>query len=654
MKRGSKKPVAKRSRKSAAKPPRKGAGGKPAKPVLKSGSKSAAKPRRSFFGRLFYWAAVTGVWAGIAAIGVVAYYALDLPDVDRLGEDSARARTTLLAADGSEMAVFGERRGVWTDVRDAPVALVQAVLATEDRRFYSHFGIDILGLGRATLANIKARRIVQGGSTISQQLAKNLFLTPERTLKRKIQELMLAVWLEHIFSKDQILTLYLNRVYLGAGTYGIDGASRRYFAKPVTELNAWQSAVLAGLLKAPSRYSPTNSQANAEARAGQVVDNMVDAGFLTVDEAREVRRLPLAVKATPALGGARYFADWVMPRFSGYIGTGDGDLVIQTTLDPRLQSLAEKAVSNILDRDGETMRAGQAALVALSTDGAVRAMVGGRSYTASQFNRATQARRQPGSAFKLFVYLAAMETGLTPDSVMRDTPIILDGWQPRNYSGQFLGSVTLREAMARSINTVAVKLSERVDRRQVIAAAQRLGITTTITGHPSVALGTSEVRLIELTGAYAAVANGGFLVAPHGVTEVRAGTGRLLFERPSEDRPRVMLDLQVSQLAGMLQEVIATGTGQAARLDRPAAGKTGTSQDFRDAVFVGYTADLVAGVWVGNDDGAPMRRVAGGGLPARIWRDFMAPATKDSPVRELLPVDKDKKRGLWDRLFSRK
>ncbi|MFQ5533822.1 MAG: transglycosylase domain-containing protein [Sphingomonadales bacterium] len=611
----------------------------------------ASKPSRSLVGSLFYWAMVAGIWAAIAGVGLVGYYALDLPNVEGLGRTTTRVTITVLADDGSEIAVFGERRGAWISAEEAPASLIQAVLATEDRRFFEHSGIDIIGLARATVANIRAGRIVQGGSTITQQLAKNLFLSPERTIKRKLQELMLAAWLEHVFSKDQILALYLNRVYLGAGTFGVDGAAHRYFAKPVTALNSRQTALLAGLLKAPSRYAPTNNRRNAQARTDQVIANMVDAGFLTAAQAARTRRLPLGLKPAANLDNARYFADWVMRKVSAYAGAGHGDLVVQTTLAPRLQRFAEHAVTDALARDGQRLKANQAALIALAPDGAVKAMVGGRSYAGSQYNRVTQARRQPGSAFKLFVYLAAMEAGLTPDSVMRDAPIILEGWQPRNYGGVHAGEVTLSEALTKSINTVAVKLSERVDRRRVVAAARRLGISTPVTGHPSVALGTAEVRLLDLTAAYGALASGGLKTLPHGIAEIRTASGQVLFQRKSSGRPRVVLARQVGQLNDMLSQVLVTGTGKAARLDRPAAGKTGTSQDFRDAVFVGFTADLVAGVWVGNDDGAPMRRVTGGGLPARIWRDFMVSANEGLPARPL-PRPRAKKRNLWERIFS--
>ena len=599
------------------------------------------------------------LWGVIATVVVIGVFALDLPDIGTLNQAGARRPgITVLGIDGRQIASYGDLHGEWLTVDDLPKPLIDAVLATEDRRFYHHFGIDLHGLARALWVDIRARHVVQGGSTITQQLAKNLFLTPRRTIKRKAQELLLALWLEHLFTKNQILTLYLNRVYLGAGNYGVDAAARHYFGHSARTLNLAEAAMIAGLLKAPSRYAPTSDPVRARARAAQVIRNLVDAGRL--DEPAATRALAAMPKLKPptALSSARYFADWVVQKLPRLVGTTGHDLVIRTTLDPRLQRLGEHAVEANLARDARRRRAGQAALVVITPEGAVRAMIGGRSYGKSQFNRATQALRQPGSAFKLFVYLAAMEAGLTPDSVMRDSPVILEGWRPRNYSGRYRGEVTLRQALVHSINTVAVKLSERVNRRRVIAAARRLGLTGKMTARPSLALGTSEVRLIELTAAYGMLANDGRPVHPFGILDIRDASGTVLYRRPERREDAVIDPLVLGELNDMLIDVLKTGTGRAARLDRPAAGKTGTSQDFRDAFFIGYTADLVAGVWVGNDDGTPMRKVTGGGLPAHIWRDFMAPAVADMPVRDLPRYRpehrKKKKRGFFSRLFSRK
>jgi penicillin-binding protein 1A len=541
----------------------------------------------------------------------------------------------VVAADGAALATFGGLYGEPVRVAGLPPYLPQAVLAVEDRRFYGHFGIDPLGLARAAIANVRAGHIVQGGSTITQQLAKNLFLTPERTLKRKIQETLLAFWLERKFAKDQILSIYLNRVYLGAGAYGVDAAATKYFGKPASRVSLYEAALLAGLLKAPSRYAPTQAADLARARARLVLASMVKAGYITEAQAEEARANPARFAPRPGAEGGRYFADWIIDQLSGFVGHVDEDLVVSTTLDPRLQRIAEAEVEAMLSGPGKAANVGQAALVVLSPSGAVRAMVGGRNYGASQFNRATQALRQPGSAFKLFVYLAALERGLGPATRTADAPLQVSGWTPRNYDGKYLGQMSLGQALALSRNTVAVRVAEKVGRNRVVAVARRLGITTELEARPSLALGAAEVTLIELTAAYAALANKGAGVWAHGIKEVRDRQGRILYRRRGSGPGRVIAPDDVAAMTGMLVRVIAEGTGKAAALGRPAAGKTGTSQDFRDAWFVGYTADLVAGVWLGNDDETPMKKVTGGGLPAKLWRAVMAEAHEGRPARPL-------------------
>ena len=595
------------------------------------------RPRR---GRLLLWALKWGlilaIWGAVAIAGIAAYYAYDLPDVSGLAAATRRPSITVVAADGAPIAAYGGLYGEPVRVADLPPHLPRAVLATEDRRFYSHFGLDPFGLVRAAWANLRARRIVQGGSTITQQLAKNLFLTPERTLRRKIRETLLALWLEYRFTKDQILTIYLNRVYLGAGTYGVDAAARKYFGKSARDVSLYEAALLAGLLKAPSRYAPTRAAGLARARAERVLGAMVAAGFITEAEARAARAHPARFAPAPAAGrGARYFADWVVDQLAGFVGNLDRDLVVRTTLDTRLQGRAQARVAALLGGPGKAAGVTQAAVVVLSPNGAVRAMVGGRDYAASQFNRATQALRQPGSAFKLFVYLAALEAGLTPDQPMADAPVTIAGWSPRNYDGKHLGEMTLTRALALSRNTVAVRVAARAGLSRVIAAARRLGITTPLESDLSLALGAGEVTLIELTAAYGALANDGIGVWAHAITEVRGADGAVLYRRAGSGPGRVVGRAQVADMNRMLAEVIASGTGKAARLARPAAGKTGTSQDFRDAWFVGYSADLVAGVWLGNDDETPMARVTGGGLPAKLWRGVMEDGHQGRPVRPL-------------------
>ena len=589
------------------------------------------KPDRSRRSRLILgtakWSLILTIWGGVALGVVVAWYAYDLPDIDNLDLPARKASITLTDADGREISTYGDIYGDPLRLADVPPYLVQAIVATEDRRFFDHFGFDPVAVARAAVTNVRAGRVRQGGSTLTQQLAKNIFLKPDRTLRRKVQELLLAFWLEANFTKEQIFTLYINRVYLGSGTYGVDAAARRYFAKSARQVSLHEAAVLAGLLKAPSRYSPVRSRKAAEDRAKIVLGTMVAAGFLDEKTAKRTaaRRLR-PVAGTKRSDAARYFTDWALERVTGFVGRAGKDLIVRTTMDARLQRLAEKRLRAALAKDGKARRISQAALVSMSPDGSVRALVGGRDYGASQFNRAFQALRQPGSAFKLFVYLAAMENGLTPDDQFVDGPLRIGKWRPRNYGGNFLGSVTLREAMARSVNTVAVQVSERVGRGKVIDSARRLGITSPLKSHPSLALGASEVSLVELTAAYGVIANGGVAVWPHGISEIRERGGRVLYRRTDGAAAQVVDPDAVRRTNELLRAVVAWGSGKAANLVRPVAGKTGTSQGFRDAWFVGYTNELVTGVWMGNDDSSPMKKVTGGSQPARLWRDFMVPA----------------------------
>ncbi len=613
------------------------------KPASTAAKKSGSLNERSRRSRVILltlkWSVIAGIWGVIALGVVVAWYAYDLPDIDKLEAPTRKASITLTDADGREITSYGDLYGDPLRLADVPPYLVQAIVATEDRRFFEHLGFDPYALGRAVVANVIAGRVRQGGSTLTQQLAKNVFLKPDRTLRRKVQELLLAFWLEANFTKEQIFTLYINRVYLGSGTFGVDAAARRYFGKSARRVTLHEAAVLAGLLKAPSRYSPLRSRKAAEDRARVVLGTMVAAGFLDEQTAKNAGRQSLRLAATTKRSNAaRYFTDWALERVAGFAGARGRDLIVRTTMDSRLQSLAEKQLRATLVKHGKSRHISQAALVSMSPDGAVRALVGGRDYGTSQYNRAFQAQRQPGSAFKLFVYLAAMENGLTPDDQFIDGPLRIGKWRPRNYGGNFLGSVTLREAVARSINTVAVQVSEKVGRGKVIDAARRLGITSPLKSHPSLALGASEVSLVELTAAYGVIANGGVAVWPHGISEIRERGGSVLYRRTDGAAAQVVEPGAVQRVNDLLRAVVAWGSGKAANPKRPAAGKTGTSQDFRDAWFVGYTGELVTGVWMGNDDSSPMKRVTGGSLPALLWRDFTIPALDGVSAKPLAPV----------------
>ena len=598
----------------------------------------ASKSRRSggWLRRGIYWFLVLSIWAGLGFAGLFAFYAYDLPDIDAVEGIVRAPNVTLITVDGTEVASFGGHYGEPVVLGDLPPHLPRAVIAVEDRRFYRHFGIDLRGLARATLRNMTAGRIVEGGSTITQQLAKNLFLTPERTIKRKVQEVMLALWMEQRFTKDQILTIYLNRVYLGSGAYGVDAAARRYFGKPATEVTLYEAALVAGLLKAPSRLNPMRNPNQAETRAALVLGAMQDVGF--IDEIERQAALVAKTRSRPVVkGGAPYFSDWIMAQLRGYLGEVNRDIKVVTTLDPRLQEIAREELRRVIEVEGEGRRVEQGAMVILSKDGAVRAMVGGRDYAESQFNRATQALRQPGSAFKPFVYLTALETSeMVPDTRVVDEPVDIAGWRPRNFNDKYYGNVTLRESFARSLNSVAAQMVRDVGPRKVVDTARRLGITTEMEANGSIALGASEVTLLELTGAFAAFAADGRGVWPHGILEIRSGNGEVFYRRLAGSGPgQVMRSDHARQMVDMMHAVVEWGSGKTANPGRPAAGKTGTSQQFRDAWFVGFSGGLVTGVWYGNDDNSAMDGVTGGSLPAGSWRRVMVRALEGEATEPL-------------------
>ncbi len=604
---------------------------------------NGGKPRS----RLWVWVSnilALGVWAAVAAGVVLVYLALNLPPIDA---NALTRRPNIVIQDsaGAELGSFGDNYGDTVALTDLPKHLPAAVVAVEDRRFYDHFGIDLRGLARAMLTNIQAKGVVQGGSTITQQVAKNLFLTPERTITRKLREMMLALWLERNFTKDEILTIYLNRVYLGAGTYGVEAASQRYFGRSAKDVGIYQSAVLAGLLKAPSRYNPTNNTDLAKQRAEIVLKTMVETGALSETQAKGARQnATLILKnaaATKNTLRARFFSDWVLSQIESFVGTVDRDLVVRTTLRAPIQAAAEAALARQLEISGLAQNIGEGAVLSLSPDGAVRAMVGGRDYADSQFNRVTQALRQPGSAFKPFVYLAALDAGYAPDDLVTDGPINIAGWKPQNFSGKYLGPVSVQDALAESINTVAVRLAQATGPKAVVTTAQRLGITSDMKPELSLALGSAEVTLLELTAAYAPLANGGLAILPYAITAITDRDGVVLYQRQGDELGRVIAPGRVATMNRMMRGVIEHGTGTAATFGFPAAGKTGTSSDFRDAWFVGYSAELVTGVWVGNDDGGFMKAVTGGGVPARVWHDVMASAHKDHQPIDLPGLEDD-------------
>lgn len=578
------------------------------------------------------------VWLKRGGLAILASFLLLLTwlaiaaPVSRTAQPIVPPQLTLASSDGTPFV----RAGAITDrpvtIATLPPHVPQAFLAIEDRRFYDHWGIDPLGIGRALWSNIKGDAGLQGGSTITQQLAKITYLENRRTIGRKLQELPIALWLEIWLTKDEVLERYLSNAYFGDNTYGLRAASLHYFYRQPERLTLTQSAMLAGLMKAPSRYAPTRNLEGARARERVVLAAMVEAGYLTPDKARAVPLASIDHRPPPRLARGSYFADWAMAEARTRRGGAYAGEKVVTTLDRRLQRLAEQVA-----RAG-TPRGAQVALVAMRQNGEVVAMVGGRDYDASPFNRATQAQRQPGSTFKLVVYLAALRAGLTPDTMVSDTPIDSGSYRPSNAGGRYRGEITLRQAFARSSNVVAVRLYNRLGHKAIQSAAAELGITRTLPTNASVALGSADLTLIELTAAYAAIAEGEAPVEPHALKRSQKSFIDSLFDSRTALGSRT-----VAQLRDLLRSAVSDGTGSAARLAVPTYGKTGTSQDSRDALFVGYAGDLVVGVWIGHDDNRPLGNASGGGAPARIWRNFMAQALpgaapRPKPAPEPLPI----------------
>ena len=573
----------------------------------------------------------------------VTWSLLNLPETESI-QISRQPSITFLDKQGRIIASYGDIYGQTIQYKNLPRNLINAVIITEDKSFFSHIGIDLRGILRATYVNLKAGKIIQGGSTITQQLAKNLFLTPERSFTRKLHELILSFWLEMRFTKEQILSIYLNRVYLGSGTYGVQAASEKYFNKKVEELNLYECALIASLLKAPSRYNPISNEKLSRVRTTKVLENMAKNRLITLKNVQEARYSNNKYdKFTSAPKSTRYFVDWLLPRVKSYLGEIKEDLIVRTTLDVKLQDLAENSVNQITSN---FQSADQSALVALSLKGEVLAMIGGRDYGDSQFNRVTQAQRQPGSAFKIFVYLAGLKNGFLPDDVMLDSEININGWSPKNYKKEYVGEVSLREAFSKSINTVAVKLSENIGRENVIDLAKSLGVNSPLLDSPSIALGTSEVNLLELTSAYNVLANNGKGIFVHGIRSIENTSGKILFMREGSGPGKILESSVVYTMTEMMETTIKSGTGKKARIDRPAAGKTGTSQSLRDAWFVGFTSDLVVGVWFGNDDDSPMNEITGGTAPAILWSDFMKKAHQDVPKKSLYYAKDDTKKTI--------
>jgi penicillin-binding protein 1A len=589
-------------------------------------SRSKPKGERGWFGktvRFGLFASFLGLIALLVAVGVAWS---TLPEYDLLKKSPNGQMIRVRAVDGTVIVAMGPVFGEWLKYRDIPPVMVDAMVAVEDKRFRSHLGVDPIGIARSIKVRIDKGRFAQGGSTITQQLARNVFLTNNKTFGRKFREIILAFAMERKYSKDQILELYLNRVYFGGGAYGIDAASRKFFGHPATGLSLAESAIIAGLVKAPSNYSPTADAKAAIGRAGVVLTAMVDAGAISPGEA--LRTKPSEVRLAPEArqNSVRYFTDWAIPQLETLIDETDEPIDVWTTLDLGMQKAGDAAIR------ANVPRGSQGALVALDRDGAIRAMVGGTDYVTSIYNRSTQAVRQPGSAFKLFVYLAALEGGFTTESMLVDEPVDIDGWKPKNSSGRFAGQMNLRTAFAYSVNTIAAKLGAEVGTSAVADMARRLGITTPINTSPSMVLGTSDVRLLDMTRAYAAVSAKGVAIAPYGIIKVTTDKGRLLYKfKP--DLTRVLIPPHVAAgMTDLLQTAVNTGTGKAASIGRPAAGKTGTTSSNKDGWFMGFSSGITTGVWMGRDDAKPVVGLQGGRAPAQAFASFMRLAVAKRPI----------------------
>lgn len=591
------------------------------------------------FGRVvwkaFSWLFILGIWGVLAVGGIALYYGLQLPSADTWKVPDRAANIRIVAADGQLISNRGKSGGEAVSLRELPYYVPAAFISIEDRRFREHFGVDLIGMASVALESVRAGGITRGASTITQQLAKNLFLTPDQTLGRKVQEALLAIWLEQTYSKDAILELYLNRVYFGYEKYGIEAASQYYFGKSAKNLSLSEAAIFAGSLQAPSRLNPKGNPDAVKTRQALVLAAMAKEGYISPAESKAAAIDPGQTVRTKVVGGESYVADWVESLMTTYLGEVTEDVIVHTTINWDLQKEAEFDVKEAVAKHGETQGFSQAAFVAMDVDGSVRALVGGVDYQTSQFNRAVTGRRQPGSTFKPFVYLAGMEKGYTPDTIAEDAPIDIDGWAPENSDGKYGGQMTLRQALALSRNTVAALLANDVGPDKVVDAATRMGISSPLQPVPSIALGTQEVSLLELTGAYAPFANGGIGVIPNVITRIETADGKVLYDAIPAGPGRVIEPNIVAEMNDMLHAAVEIGTGKRAQLNGwPMAGKTGTSQKARDALFIGYTARMVAGVWLGNDDDQGTK-LSGGSVPVEIWSQFMAKAHEGVPVAEL-------------------
>lgn len=578
--------------------------------------------------RLFVWGIGFALLCAAVLAVAVGLTARSLPSYNELKTSQAGQMIVVRARDGSELFAMGPSYGKWLSYNEIPAVMKSALLSTEDRRFRSHIGIDPVGIARSVYVRVRDGRFKQGGSTVTQQLARTVFLNNDRTWSRKLREIVLALALEWKFSKDQILEAYLNKVYFGGGAYGVDSASRKFFGHPGTQLSLPEAAIIAGLVKAPSHYSPTADAQAAMGRAKVVLGLMRDNGVISSAQMSDVDFKAIKFASEGGQNSARYFTDWALPQLDLLLGDNTEPIEVWTTLDPKLQAAATNAVQ------ANVPGGAQGAMVSLDRDGAVLAMVGGTDYVTSNYNRAVNAVRQPGSAWKLFVYLAALEAGYTPNSEVVDEPVTIDGWSPRNSGGTFAGKIDVRTAFAYSKNTVAAQLGNEVGFAAVAGMARRFGITTPISTYPSMVLGSNEVRLIDMTRAFAAVSAKGQAVEPYGIAKVTTTDGRVLYQRSAQPGQMLVPAYVAAGITDLLQTAVATGTGRAAQIGRPVAGKTGTTTSNKDGWFLGFSSGITTGVWMGRDDDKPIPGLQGGTAPARAFANYMKVAVASRPVEK--------------------
>lgn len=613
-------------------------------------------PKKKIFRRKFsmlnFFMSV-GIMGFIVGIFVFLFLIHDLPDLDNLESKGRKASIIFEAYDGTNIATYGDLFKNVVTVDSLPSYVGHAIVAIEDHRFYKHCGVDFVGIFRAMFTNVVSGRIVQGGSTLTQQLAKNLFLSPSRSIKRKVQEVVLALWLERKFSKKQILSIYLNRVYFGCGAYGIDAAAYRFFGKKAKHLTLVEAAKLAGILRSPSKYSPFYNQEQSDQRTALVLSCMRDQKYISADEEQEalenIRKHP---RLNIPFDENRYFTDWLLESLENVVNLGDKDLIVRTTLDTRLQKNAIYVIREMLNEHGFKNGARQMALISLDTSGAIRAMVGGHTYGESQFNRAL-ALRSFGSSFKYFVYLAALENGFDIYDMISDMPLTIGNWSPKNYKYQSVGSITLMQAFAKSVNTCTIRIAQKIGMPTIIEKARQLGISSELDKNYATALGGSGTNLLEMTAAFGATMNDGRKMTPFGIVSIRTSSGKVLYTAKKSEPVQVISPENSRKMKILLREIVENGTGKRAKLEIPCYGKTGTSNDSRDANFIGFASSLVTGVWLGNDDNSPMNRgMTGGMLPAMTWKKFMSIAFNLEKPKEEVKIFPKSSRSSRRRLSS--